>query len=213
MAPSYVAVAMVVELLASGGAGAVSASSPAGPTYGTPQKAADAALAQLAALGPDAGVEGVGTTTPGGLRAGAPIPEANVRLDELAAFTPAADPSRLLHSTGAYLVPALSGGAAVAAVTVVRSGKGYSVAAVGDAPLAQAVSAQLARRRAGAARLVRIPALHLAFLGEGAGRGLVLVPLSTDAGLRLEAGKAERATAVFQRLAPVARAAPKDTPG
>lgn len=213
MAPSYVTLAMVVELLLSGGASAMSGAGTAGPVYGTPRKAAAAALAQLAALGPDGGVEGIGTTIPGGLRAGAPLPEANVRLDELGAFAPGADPSRLLHTTGAYLVPALSGGAAVAAVTVVPSGKGYAVAAVGDAPLAQAISAQLARRRAGAARLVRIPALHLAFLGEGTGRALVLVPVSTHASLHLEAGRAERAAAVFQRLAPAARATPKDVPG
>lgn len=138
---------------------------------------------------------------------GAPLRDQVVGLLELSGFSYGASPELVLRATGEVLVPVLVRGEVRLAVTLLQSGAGWIPTAIGREDLARRVTAAASRAPVGAGEpfLVRIPALHVELAAWRERGELVLQPLFDDPRLGLSSTTPLPATAVFQRLAPVAR--------
>jgi hypothetical protein len=98
-------------------------------------------------------------------------------------------------------------GAVRSGVRVENAGAGWEPARVGNSGLATAVDR--ARRALpspddSATALVQVLALNLVFVGQKTASGWQLAPVIDDASVELKVGKAETASSVFVRLAPLA---------
>jgi hypothetical protein len=139
-----------------------------------------------------------------------------VRLDELASYAPGTDPNLVVHATHSYYVPILANGEATSSVTVVQRGGKYETAIIATDRLARSIARFVkTRAAAGADRsiLVRIPALHLTFIGFREGGQLMLAAAEAAPHYGIEAEKVIPAEQAFQSLAPAARNIPPDQPG
>jgi hypothetical protein len=135
---------------------------------------------------------------------------AMVRLDSLQLFTAGKDPATAIVPLGRMVYPVLNRGDAQSSITLDNQGGHWQVAEFGEfsASTIKAIAAQTSREGAtfGSTTLVTIPALeNLAFLSAGSGRELTLTAISSSTIAGVTAGASERASALFARLASVAK--------
>ena len=137
---------------------------------------------------------------------GSPLAVYNVELAALKDFR-GGDASALLKPSPAAFYPVVLEGAVRSGVRVENTGAGWEPARVGNSGLATAVDR--ARRALpspddAATALVQVLALNLLFVGQKTASGWQLAPVIDDASVELSVGKAEPASSVFIRLAPLA---------
>ena len=189
---------------------------PAGASFATPKAAATAALQGLS---PDAGFREMGFE-PGAKLTDAtlddPLPELMIRLDEAAAYKAGQDPAKLLHDTGAFLVPVSVGGRVQSGITVVKNEKGFTTAQVGHQWLATTASQQV-KGAPGAAKpekptLVRVPALRMSFLGRQEKGKTIFQAIGDYPDLKLKSGDSLPAATVLERIVPLAKAQSTNEP-
>lgn len=137
---------------------------------------------------------------------GKPLSVASVDLKALAAFKSGDDATALIKPSAAAFYPVTLDGGVRSGIRVEKTGGDWETARVGNSGLATVVEA--ARRALPSpdepATLVQVLALNLLFVGQQSSGGWQLVPVIDDSSLELKTGKAEAASAVFTRLAPIA---------
>lgn len=137
---------------------------------------------------------------------GSPLSIYNVELAALREFR-GGDAAALLKPSPSAFYPVMLEGTVRSGVRVENTGAGWEAARVGNSGLATAVDR--ARRALPspddpATALVQVLALNLVFVGQKTGSGWQLAPVIDDASVDLKVGKAESASSVFARLAPIA---------
>lgn len=165
------------------------------------------ARSNFSAVGFTSATEATGATL------GEPFVVFLVRLDALRAVTATTDPGSLLTGGDQVIYPVLLGGAARSSVALARKGAAWQPVTYGGA----AATAAYVRVRAAAAAsaklpesayfIVRVSALHLAFLGVRSGTTLLLTPMADDLRGRWKAGASIPASDVFRQLVDDAKAA------
>lgn len=129
-----------------------------------------------------------------------------VGLDQLKVFQPGSDPAKLLFDAKMITYPVMLGPAVKSSLTVTQtqsSGNPWRATRWGSAKLIRLLQQY---RRSSSDFVVWIPALNLHFLGDRAGGQFMMTALANYPGLKLDAGVALPAQAVFSRLLPEAKA-------
>lgn len=136
-----------------------------------------------------------------------PMAVFNVDLAALKEFRAGGDASAYIKPSPAAFYPVTLEGTVRSGVRVERSDTGWEPTRVGNAGLATAVDRArraLPKPDDPVTALVQVLALNLLFVAQKTESGWQLAPVIDDASVELKVGKAEPASAVFTRLAPLA---------
>lgn len=132
---------------------------------------------------------------------GQPIEVYNINLEKLKGFRTGQDPNSLLTPSAETIYPVTVGGSVRTGVTIVRKEQGYESSSFGHADIVK----RLALYRQSAAEFaVRIPAFNMYLLGRHLGTRVVLVPITNNPQLKVQAGEAVPLEVVIDQLRPYA---------
>ena len=136
-----------------------------------------------------------------------PLAVFNVDLGALKEFRAGGDASAYIKPSPAAFYPVLLEGNVRSGVRVEKTGGSWEPTRVGNAGLATAVDRArraLPKPDDPVTALVQVLALNLLFVAQKTDDGWQLAPVIDDASVELKVGKAETASSVFTRLAPLA---------
>jgi hypothetical protein len=172
------------------------------PLAQQPQEAASSAMNTLQKLVNDQNYKSLGFETVDEVKRaqlGQPLEVYNIGLEKLKDYQAGQEPDSLLTPSAEMIYPVTVGGDVRTGVTIIHKEQGYESLSFGRADVVKRLAAY---RQSPAEFVVRIPAFNMYFVGRRVDKRVMLVPITNNPRLKVQAGEAAHLEAVMGQLRP-----------